>query len=302
MVLYICDNCDKHFKRKQAYETHNNRKYSCGPKSTTITPASTRTPPKNQNIIKNKSLECMYCKLPFSRSDALTRHIKLRCTVKKQSDDEKEKIYNDLLFKIEEQTKIIQNIAKQNNQLKSQLGKINIKQITKNITIDKSKNIYNSTNINLVAFGKEDLTMITDELCKKILSNGLKCVPTLIDHIHFNEQTPEHCNVYISNIRNKYIMVYDGNSWILKEQDNTISELYDDKKDFLIEKFDVLVDKLSDKTIKKFKRFLDNEEDDKIINGIKKDIKLILYNNRKIPITIRKMFEENFTDKLLEDS
>ena len=47
----------------------------------------------------------------------------------------------------------------------------------------------------------------------------------MIEKIHFNPKKPENHNVYISNIKNKYAMVYDGNKWNLKNQDETIGDL-----------------------------------------------------------------------------
>ena len=47
-------------------------------------------------------------------------------------------------------------------------------------------------------------------------------------------------------------------------------------------KFDELVDQLDEFTINKFNRFLDKKDDDAVINSIKKDLKLMMYNKRKI--------------------
>ena len=48
------------------------------------------------------------------------------------------------------------------------------------------------------------------------------CIPSLIKKIHFNPRKPENHNIYISNIKNKYIMVYDGDKWNLSNQNETI--------------------------------------------------------------------------------
>ena len=47
-------------------------------------------------------------------------------------------------------------------------------------------------------------------------------------------------------------------------------------------KFDELVDQLNEFTINKFNRFLDKKDDDAIISSIKKDLKLMMYNKRKM--------------------
>jgi hypothetical protein len=78
-------------------------------------------------------------------------------------------------------------------------------------------------------------------------------------------------------------MVFDGNKWQLQNRQTTIDDLYDNKKDILVEKFDELVNTLPEHAIKKFKRFLNDEQDDKIANTIKEELKLTLYNNKNIP-------------------
>jgi hypothetical protein len=195
--------------------------------------------------------------------------------------EDKESIYNKLMNEI--------------NNLKNEMMKIKKCNITKNSnntnntqnTITKNSN----NTINLVAFGKEDLSHITEEVYKKILGKGTQSILELINNVHFNENNPEHCNVYISNIRDKYAMIYDGKEWILKDQDNVITDLLEYKKDNLIDKFDDLLDKLSPSTIRKFKRFLDKEDDDETINMIKKDIKLLLYNKRKVSMGLKSLGE-----------
>lgn len=59
--------------------------------------------------------------------------------------------------------------------------------------------------------------------------------------------------------------------------------MYEDKSDYLVEKFDELQGKLDEQTIKRFDNFLNRRDEDKIIEQTKREIKLILYNNRKIP-------------------
>jgi len=84
-------------------------------------------------------------------------------------------------------------------------------------------------------------------------------------------------------------MIYDGNGWKLEERKHIIDELLEEKRNYLIEKFDELLSKLNNNVIKKFKRFLDNEEDNSIIRKIKKEIKLVLYNNNSLPLETKKL-------------
>lgn len=106
MVEYTCLKCNKIFIKKSNYDSHINRKRDCL-KSTKITPINTDdnistteiTPINTNNNILSLEIvsSCNYCKKYFSRVDALTRHLKDRCKVKKDMDIEKELILEKLI-------------------------------------------------------------------------------------------------------------------------------------------------------------------------------------------------------------
>jgi len=60
--------------------------------------------------------------------------------------------------------------------------------------------------------------------------------------------------------------------------------LYDTKSEIIEMKFDEIKDDLPDKVIKKISRFIRDKDDDKHKTLILKDIDLITYNNRHIPL------------------
>ena len=140
----------------------------------------------------------------------------------------------------------------------------------------------------MIAFGQEDMSFIVEEVSKKILNKGFMSVPVLTRYTHFNKNRPEYNNIYISNMRNGYIMVYDGNQWNLRDREDTLTDLMTEKADYLIEQFDEYKDDLDESTLKKFGRFMNQQHEDNVMNEIKNELKLILYNNRNIPIETRK--------------
>jgi len=79
-----------------------------------------------------------------------------------------------------------------------------------------------------------------------------------------------------------------------------LQQLVDDKTEKLSEKFDELLTKLDDSTIRKFQRFLDQKEDDTVISGIKNDLKLLLYNNKKIPERTRELLCSDDPNKTID--
>ena len=123
----------------------------------------------------------------------------------------------------------------------------------------------------------------------------MKPVSTLVEQVHFNRNKPENHNVYISNIRTNYALVYDGDDWKLKEREEILQQLIDDKTGILSDKFDELLTTLDEPTIKKFQRFLDNQDENSVTTSLKKDLKLLLYNNKKLA---EKAKESNQTNEI----
>ena len=191
---------------------------------------------------------------------------------------------------IQDMQKQILKIQKENNELKHQ---ININTKTK---ICNNTQIIN--NIQLIAFGKEDLLQISDNVCKLILNKGFMSVPRLIQHVHFNKNMPNNHNVYIPNMRSKYAMAFNGNKWNLSNQSEIIAQLFDDKNIFLEDKYEELKNVLSAVTKKKFTRYTNNYFKQEVINNILDEIKLILYNNKNIPLDTRKKIKRDNYFKL----
>ena len=261
-----------------------------------------RQKPPAQNVMSSQIqmhlYRCVYCSKTFSRHDSLSRHISERCDIKKKQDSEKERIFQKLIQQMEKQHNEIKKLQEQNSELKTKISGI---KITKNIKGSKisikntdNRKIINNTqnnfnNIKLVAFGQEDLSYITDHVNKRMINKGFQSVPKLVEFVHFNKNKPEHHNVYISNMRDNYAMIFDGKKWRLNDRTEVIDQLMDDKKFYLLEKFDELIEYLDEPTIKKFKRYIEQQDDENVKNNIKKEIKFILYNNKNISENTRRL-------------
>ena len=79
-------------------------------------------------------------------------------------------------------------------------------------------------------------------------------------------------------------MVYDGNKWNIKDRDESIQNLIDDKEIIIEQKLEEWIEN-GDKyptIMKKFTRYIDKKENDTVLNKIKSEIKLMLFNNRDI--------------------
>ncbi len=247
-------------------------------------PKCTKIMPNSVQIKKgNNPFTCDYCNRNYTRKSSLVRHLKDRCKIKQEMENEKEQIYKSLVDRMESLKDEVNKVKKENANLKTQLT-INNNNITTNTN---SNNITNNTqnfNIKIIAFGKEDLYDIFDEdTIKKYINHGFQSVKHLIHDTHFNKNKPELHNVYISNMKDVYAMTYNGTDWVLMKKDEVIDQLFDDKQCFLIDNYKELKNSLKESTRRKFERFL-TETDDQVINGLKDDIKMLLYNKRKIPL------------------
>ena len=71
---------------------------------------------------------------------------------------------------------------------------------------------------------------------------------------------------------------------ILKERDNKWRNLIDDKESIIEQKLEEWIEngKNYPDIMKKFNRYLEKKENDTVLNKIKNEIKLMLFNNRDI--------------------
>ena len=79
-------------------------------------------------------------------------------------------------------------------------------------------------------------------------------------------------------------MIYDGLKWNLQSQEETIDNLIDTNEFVLEQKLEEWIEngeKYPD-AMKKFGRYLEKKENDKVINKVKGEIKLMLFNNRNV--------------------
>jgi hypothetical protein len=85
-------------------------------------------------------------------------------------------------------------------------------------------------------------------------------------------------NIYISNLKDKYIMIYEDGNWNIKnkaELDNLYKE-----KEIMLEEW--LEEKNFPELKEKFIRYLNNKENDETLNMIKDEIKIMMYNKKNM--------------------
>ena len=239
--------------------------------------------------------ECLYCNKVYTRKDNLTKHYKT-CKEKKEDEtvkqsmsdlvkllNEKDKYFKEELDKRDKELhkrdkEFKMELKEKDNQYKSQIDELIKKAGIQNSTI--TQNIQN--NIKLLNYGNTDISHLTDQDFIGCLKHKNFCIPYLIEKIHFDKDKPENHNIYISNLKNKYVMMFEKKKWETKNRDDTIDKLICDKEGIMEEKlgeweenggqyadlrnrYDIYVEKRNIKDV---------------FDQIKDDIELMLYNNK----------------------
>jgi hypothetical protein len=195
------------------------------------------------------------------------RHIKYTC--KKSTDEDLKELVRLLNQNNKELEKQVQ--AK-NKQIEKLAGKLEIHGL--NVSFHTT-NIQN--NITLLPYRETDMSHLTDEDYKRCIKKVNHCVKSLVEKIHFNPLKPENMNIYISNMKDKYLMIYDGTNWNLANKKDEIDRLYEDKEMMLEE----WLETNPEPDLKeKFMKYLKHKGMEDCLLHFKDEVKLMLYNSR----------------------
>ena len=227
---------------------------------------------KHMESKKHKELShifvCKYCEKEFTFKQSMYRHIKYTC--KKNNDEDLKELVRLLNQNNKELEKQVQV---KNKQIEKLAGKLEIHGL--NGSFNTTTNIQN--NITLLPYRQTDVSHLTDDDYKKCIKKVNHCVKTLIEKVHFNPEKPENMNIYISNMKDKYLMIYDGANWNLANKKVEIDRLYEDKEMMLEE----WLETNPEPDLKeKFMKYLKHKGMEDCLLMFKDDVKLMLYNSR----------------------
>lgn len=259
------------------------------------------------NIIQ-ETYSCIFCNEQFKWKSSLSKHQNGRCLKMKCISEQSQELCPLVLnieARYEKEIKDLQkNHEKEITELKCKFEELSqrltesVETLSKNtiqsghdntiqnkITTNSNNKITNSGNvtINLVAYGKEDTSFITEKQFKKIFGSGFESIINFTNLLHFNKKHPECHNVYVNNYQNKKILVYDGEKWISFDKADFLDEYYYDNGGFLIEKYETFKSKLTQDAQRKFEKFIAEHSDIKIEQHLKQELNDLMYNSREIP-------------------
>ena len=228
----------------------------------------------------DESIFCNYCYKEFGSRNSMRRHIRLYCHVKKEKENKevlKTKEMNEL------KQILSQEMAEQNNKITKLIDKVNTTNNTMNNSgNNNTNNSHNQVNnIQLNVFGKEDLSMLTENVKQELIKGPFKMMPKLMEMIYFNKNHPENHTMKLVNKKEKIMKIHDKEGWKYVDKDETIDFILEDKNYAVDSYYDNNEQQFSDFVKKTYGRFreLFDSRDEALWNKTKREIDLVLWNN-----------------------
>ena len=229
------------------------------PKMSVNAPKMPINAPIRSEIVPRNPLACVHCDKVFTHKPSMQRHMNHRCKKNKQLNLIKQQ---QKTIEIQQQQLLAQRPQTINN--------------TTNNTNNTTNNTVNIQNNYILSYKDTDTSHLTRKdyaFCVK-QPDGVK---RLIEKIHFNPMKPENQNLTVTNLTDKYMMVYDGSKWkkVLKSE---LNKIYNQKESLLEEWVE------QDPALKeKFYEYIKTERKDVQLERIEA-IKLMMYNQKPVAL------------------
>ncbi len=189
-----------------------------------------------------------------------------------QKEEQLERDKDELLKQVE--------LEKQNVELEKQ----NVKTEKNRNTIETQNNTNNNLNIQINAFGCENLEYITDKFKIKCLNQIYKSIPEMVAKIHFNTKYPENHNVKIPNkkLPQASIMTND-HTWKTVDKKTAISSIVGKSFEILDETFEEHKDKLTEHKRHNYVKYQDqfNKNDKELHKRIETEVEYMVVDKTR---------------------
>lgn len=222
--------------------------------------------------------ECTFCGRSYKHRRNLSKHSKLckkKTQQKLQYETGSSNIIDDLNHRITEQEHQLETLHKYVNNCTNTItynNTTNTNNIQVHINIDKNRNNYGNTNY----------SVLSDTDIRQAINHAGKCIQHIIRQIHFNTNHPENQNIYVSCLKSAVAMMFEGEQWNAHAWADVADRVIDDSTV-------ALQDWMNTNQLRhpellcKFEQFLKNkDDDDAFMTNLKREIKLLMYNNRKL--------------------
>ena len=167
--------------------------------------------------------QCKYCDKCFKFKQGMYKHIKYVCKKNKDEDfQELARLLNEkdkqIALKDKQIDKQLALRDKKMEIMEKQIEKLKNKLQIQNINQSIVQNVNNTINIQVLNHPDTDYSHLTPKDYITCIKDYDKCVKTLIEKVHFNANKPENMNIYLSNIKGKYLMIYKDNAWQIQDK------------------------------------------------------------------------------------
>lgn len=252
---YRCNDCNKIYSSRQSLCNHRT-KYHSYQKSPESNLKVTQNMDDSNSIVTQKSSKniikqfiCSKCDTQFKYKQGKWRHEK-KCTVVKDTNLQSEN--KSLKIKLEQmETKMNEMLAELLKMRKihpKTLQKIN-NQLNNNGTINNNIIMkFGNVNINEVLSNKQIMS---------ILHKPFISVEECVKMIHFNDNLPQYNNIYITNMKDDLMYIYDGTKFTTTTKSDAINDLIDNYSDQIEISFDDNKDKMTESKIKCVENYLE---------------------------------------------
>jgi hypothetical protein len=278
-MIYQCTSCNFKTRRKNDY----NRHLVTGKHIRRVNETSMSLEDDNQ-------LLCKYCQKAFKHRQNMYRHIKYSC--KKNKDEGLKELVRLLNKQVSDKDKKLQTMQKQIDYLAYKLQlkpvgnydmqpymqfQMNANNMINSNHFDHSQNY----DMKIMNFKDTDYTHLTHKDYLQCANDVNHCVKTMISKVHLNEEKPENMNVYISSLKDSYVMVYSNDQWTIMDRNEHMNDMYDKNEYELSQFLQEFGDKYP-KAVKSFERYLKNKVMNDNLAYFKKLILMEFYNKREI--------------------
>ena len=270
MTVYTCECCNFTTNNKTKYKRHLDTK-------------------KHQYMFKSyektKSEEeertCKYCMKCFKYKQGLYRHMKYYC--KKNDDEDLKELVRLMNEQLAQKSKELEEEKNKYFKEKERNSKM-IKKLADKLQI----NLVVNNHIRLLNYKDTDLSHLTTTDYIKAINCVNYAIPSMVKMIHFNPNKPENMNIYIPNIKDKYVVLFKENTWQIQPRNKGVENLMDDKYNILREWYYENMREVSEEQYERlknnFERFDANIENENVRKNIMNEITMFLYNQRNLII------------------
>lgn len=146
----------------------------------------------------------------------------------------------------------------------------------------------------MLPYPKTNTSFLTDDDYKRCIERGYYySIPDIVKTLHFNPLHPENHNIYIPNIRNDNVMIYNEyNDWIQIDKCEILTILIQDNDNLLQSWVKQHHDDLTDRQKRKFKLYNDQLiNKGRFIHERSEDLTKVLYDNKHISIYTQKTIQ-----------